>query len=99
MTNGHPLEPLSAEEIATANKLLLADSRMGARPRFAYVTLAEPVKGEPAPERRALAVAVDRADGTTIEAYVSLDRKEVERVTRLRGHHAPILDEEWIEGG
>src|SRR4051812_29168700 len=41
MTAPHPLEPLSAEELARTAKLILADGRVGRRPQFAWIALAE----------------------------------------------------------
>ncbi|HUO47364.1 MAG TPA: hypothetical protein VMU09_00890, partial [Acidimicrobiales bacterium] len=41
---GHPLDALSAEEIAAAVALVRADARFPASTRFAHVALSEPPK-------------------------------------------------------
>ncbi len=40
----HPLEPLTPEEIAAAVDVIRASGRLGARVRFASITLHEPPK-------------------------------------------------------
>ena len=40
----HPLDPLTAEEIETACRILRQDRGLARTARFVYVTLAEPAK-------------------------------------------------------
>jgi primary-amine oxidase len=98
----HPLEPLSAGELARAAGVLLDSGRAGDPPaRIAYVTLEEPGKAELAGwspgdpvDRRALVVAWRREDHATIEAVVSLTAGEVLSLVTVAGAQAPLLLEE-----
>src|SRR3954451_11749363 len=101
MTAPHPLEPLSAEELARTAKLIVADGRVGRRPQFAWIALAEPDKtavlaGRPV-ARRAEAVVVDRHDGCSYEVVADLGAGEVERATKLDGLHGGFVFEEFVE--
>src|SRR6266508_2454817 len=77
----HPLEPLTAEEIATAAALARADSRFAAGALFVRISLDEPPKdvvlnhqdGDPI-DRRDFMVIRDRQARATIEAVVSITR-------------------------
>ncbi len=97
----HPLDPLSASELARAARVFLDDERAGGRIRIAYITLEEPDKeilaawlpGDPI-DRRALVVAWRRGDGATIESVVSLTAGEVRSLSTVPGAQAPLLIEE-----
>ena len=75
----HPLEPLTADEIAAAVAILRDQRNLPESIRFSYVALDEPTKeeldayapGSPV-ERRAAAVMIDRATGTVSESIVSV---------------------------
>jgi primary-amine oxidase len=75
----HPLDPLSAEEIAAAAAIVRRDQGVGERWRFASIELREPSKsvvagfaaGEPI-EREAVIVCWNRDDGKVYKARVSL---------------------------
>jgi primary-amine oxidase len=77
---GHPLEPLSAGEVAVASALLRELKGLAPTARFVFVTLHEPPKPEvtawrpgdtPLP-REAFVVLYERAERHTYEAVVSL---------------------------
>ncbi len=80
----HPLEPLKVEEISTAAEILRKEKNLGNNHRFVSVVLHEPPKekvlsfqnGDPA-EREAFAILLDKADGKTYEAVVSLSEEAV----------------------
>ena len=81
---GHPLDPLTAPEVAAATAIVRASDGYGAqsdRCRFITIALQEPAKdgvleweaGGPRPAREAEVVLLDRGRAETIEAVVSLD--------------------------
>ena len=80
----HPLDPLTAEEIEAASRILRQDRDLAPSARFVYVTLREPAKdavlryqrGE-AFEREAHVVIRERAERRTYEAVVSITAGEV----------------------
>src|ERR1700678_559383 len=76
----HPLDPLSAQEIARAVEILRAQRELADTVRFSTVELHEPSKSDVldwplagSVEREAFAIVMDRADGAVHEAVVSLD--------------------------
>jgi primary-amine oxidase len=84
----HPLDPLTAREIATVTSAVRGHDGFGSlseRTRFVTITLLEPPKdailawatGGAAPSREAEVVLLDRGAESTIEAVVSLDSHEV----------------------
>jgi primary-amine oxidase len=84
----HPLDPLSAAEVAAAASTLRRHhdfASLSERTRFITIALLEPSKdavlawaaGGPAPVREAEAVILDRAAECTIEAIVALDPEAV----------------------
>ena len=82
--NAHPLDPLSAEEIRSACKVLKTAQQLGAECRFAMVHLHEPPKAEvlayqpgEAMERSAFLMVFDASTGVTHEAVVNLSRGTV----------------------
>jgi primary-amine oxidase len=71
----HPLDPLTAEEITAAARIIRAHEGFGKGHRFVSIALHEPPKEEVlafrsgnGPEREAFAVLLDRSDGATYEA-------------------------------
>ena len=86
-TVAHPLQPLSAAEIGAAAALLRDAGHVGPSGRFVSLVLHEPPKADvlafdadAAPvAREAAAVVLDRADGRTYEAVVSLTDSAVTR--------------------
>ena len=97
----HPLDPLTPTEIERTARLILDEGGVGTRPRFAWIALDEPSKGEladpAAPPRRARALVVDRDSAAVHDVVVDLDADAVESVRPRPGRHAPILFEEWID--
>jgi len=104
----HPLDPLSAEEIRQAARILRRDRGIGGSWRFASIELKEPAKadlpalaakaagGEPA-RREALVVCWDRADGQAYRAAVSLSGDEVTNWEHLPGQQPNMTVDEWHE--
>ena len=89
VTNSHPLDPLSADEIRQAAAILRRDRKIGDGWRFASIELKEPAKDvlpqletRPAGGREAIVVCWDRADGQARRATVSLtgDRSRAGRI-------------------
>ena len=71
----HPLDPLSADEIARAVAIVRAEKGMDGDARFGSITLVEPDKRKPAEQnggRRAELIIYDRASACTYEAVVSV---------------------------
>ena len=103
-TATHPLEPLSAEEISAATEILRSEQRLGDGHRFVSVVLHEPPKekvlgfrdGDPV-EREAFAVLLDKADGATYEATVSLSEGTVTSWEGVPGVQPQVMLEEFDE--
>ena len=100
----HPLEPLTADEIATASSILREARGLGPSARFVFVTLHEPPKAllrawspgdDPLP-REAHIVLYERGTRTTCEAVVSLTAREVVSFVEVPGVQAPIMAEEFV---
>src|ERR1700689_1580979 len=80
----HLLDPLTADEIEAATRILKQDRGLGESARFVYVTLREPAKdavlghrpGDPF-DREADIVIRERAEHKTYEAVVSITAGEV----------------------
>jgi primary-amine oxidase len=97
----HPLDPLSAEEIETAVRILKDARGLGDAARFVYVTLREPPKesvlrfrpGEPV-DREAHIVVRERGTGVVHEATVSITAAEVRSWERVPEVQAPMTLEE-----
>jgi primary-amine oxidase len=99
----HPLEPLTADEVAAASTILKEARGLGPSSRFVFVTLHEPSKeqvtgwtsgDEPLP-REAHIVLYERGARTTCEAVVSLTTGDVVSFTEVPGVQAPIMAEEF----
>jgi primary-amine oxidase len=98
----HPLDPLSAEEVETAARVLREQRGLGEETRFVYIGLDEPPKVavlglEPAavPDRRARLLLRDRSRRRTFEAVVSLTHETVVEWRELVGVQPPIMFEEF----
>lgn len=97
----HPLEPLSADEIAAASAILRDARGLTAAHRFVFVALHEPPKsavlGWPgvAPPREAHVVLYERGTRATYEAVVSLTGAAVVSWTLVEGVQPPIMVEEF----
>jgi primary-amine oxidase len=101
---GHPLDPLSADEVARVAAILRARPGLGPRVRFIAIGLREPTRqdlaaaatGQPV-ERTALAVVLDNDTGMTSEAVVSLDRDAILAWEEIPGVQPSITVDEFIE--
>lgn len=102
-TATHPLEPLTADEVAEAARILKAGRGLGPSWRFVFVMLHEPPKdavrgwtpGHAVP-REAFVVLRDRESRGTYEAVVSLADGAVASFVRRDGFQAPITMEEFM---
>jgi primary-amine oxidase len=100
----HPLEPLTADEIATAVAIVRSQKNVGATFRFPCVTLNEPPKsvvlnfqpGEPI-DRQAFLILLDNETGKTYEAIVSLTQNEVVSWTHIPDVQPNIMADELSE--
>lgn len=100
----HPLEPLSAVEISSAVETLRSERNLGESHRFCSVALREPPKekvlgfrdGEPV-EREAFAILLDKSDGKTYEATVSLSEGTVKSWNHIPGVQPQVMLEEFFE--
>jgi primary-amine oxidase len=98
---GHPLDPLSAEEIRQAAAIVRRDRGVGAGWRFASIELREPgkdaLRAGDAGRREAIVVCWDRADGRAYRAVVSLTGDSVEAWQDLPGQQPNMTVDEWHE--
>ena len=100
----HPLEPLSTDEISSAVEALYKEQELSESHRFASVVLHEPLKGkvlgfengEPV-EREAFAIVLDKSNGQTYEAIVSLTEETVKSWERVPGVQPQVMLEEFSE--
>jgi len=105
VTDSHPLDPLTADEIWRAAAVVRRDHSVGETWRFASIELKEPAKADlPAlaaegdlARREALAVCWNRADGEAYRATVSLTGNEVTHWEHLPGQHPNMTVDEWHE--
>jgi primary-amine oxidase len=102
-TTSHPLEPLSAEEIASAARILRDDLGLDERARFVFVMLHEPPKEaihawtpDAAVPREAEVIVRERGRMGVLEAIVSLTDGKVVRSERRDDVQAPISEEEFM---
>src|SRR6266699_1299280 len=100
----HPLEPLSAQEVIEAVRILREERRPGERERFISVSLHEPPKNEVLayhPDsivgREAMIILLDHAEEATYEAIVSLSEDRVKEWRRVPGVQPSISFEEILE--
>jgi primary-amine oxidase len=100
----HPLEPLTAEEIATAVRLVRTQPQLSSQVRFVSVNLHEPPKeeviafrpGSPV-KREAFVIVLDNAAGATYEAVVSLTEGRVASWRHVPGVQPSIVLDEFFE--
>ena len=101
----HPLDPLTADEVARAWSLVRAQDGLGPRVRVISIALAEPPRGalrEPAAashpaERAALVVLIDRDVSKTYEAVVSLTAGGCSSWAHVPGVQPAIMLDEFVE--
>lgn len=101
---GHPLEPLTAEEILKAVAILKERKNLTESARFEQVGLYEPAKevvlnfkeGDPI-SREAFIIVLDSKDSQTYEAVVSITKEEVISWTHIPGVQPSFLLEEYSE--
>lgn len=98
----HPLDPLSAEEIERAAKIIKRDHSDKPLLRFPLMMLSEPPKDQVrgferggVVSRRAAATVLDRADGRAYEAVVALDEDRIISWSPIDVGQPPILIEEF----
>ena len=89
---GHPLDPLTGDELRRAARIALARDRRPSELRVVDVSLYEPDKAEVRAwtagtriEREAWVVLLDRSDGSTIELVISLDEDAIVNERVLKG--------------
>ena len=105
MTNSHPLDPLTADEIRQAAAILRRERKIGDGWRFASIELKEPAKAvlpglEAAGQeggREAIVVCWDRADGQACRATVSLTGDKLTSWENLPGQQPNMTADEWHE--
>lgn len=98
----HPLDPLTAPEIATAARLVKAAAQFPRGAKFAALALKEPLKddvlayapGKPL-TRQALAVVLDPAGNRTFEVTVNLSDARVVAWTEIKGAQPAVLASEY----
>ena len=99
----HPLDPLSADEIRVATRVMKADPRL-AGAAFTLITVAEPEKsamlawrpGRPL-ARRARVMGMTGAGAVEVE--VDLAQRRLVSVTRRDGVQGALTLTEYLEGG
>jgi primary-amine oxidase len=98
----HPLDPLSADEVAAATRIISRQEGLSPRFRFISVTLHEPPKERvrawrpgDALKREAEIILIDQ--GKTYEALVDLTEGHITEFRHIPGIQAPIPFEEAIE--
>jgi primary-amine oxidase len=101
----HPLDPLSASEIARVTEILRDSGRIGAQARIVSICLNEPPKEEVYRygsgafiDRQAFVIVLDKADGTAIEMIVSLSDRCIRSAERIEGLQPPLMAEEFALG-
>ncbi len=103
-TISHPLDPLTADEIAEASAILKTQRDLGQRTRFETVVLREPDKesvlrfqpGDPI-RRDAFLVVLDNDAAATYEAVVSLDDRRVVSWEHIPGVQPRVMFDEFME--
>jgi primary-amine oxidase len=103
-STAHPLDSLSAAEIAEAVAIIRAERTLGPRTRFVSVALREPSRHElrlyrqgVALERLAEIVLLDNDTGLTSEAIVSLSRESVVGWRDVPGVQPAVMLDEFYE--
>ncbi len=98
----HPLEPLSAEEVASAAAILKRDHGLAATARFVSITIHEPPKAEVLAfrpdhkiDRQAKVVIRERAAHATYEGIVSISNDKTVSWKEVRGVQPSMMAEEF----
>jgi primary-amine oxidase len=95
----HPLEPLSAEEMKSAVKIVRDIKKPGPEVRFISVALKEPSKAKPtvmAEEREAFMVLYDSIHKMAIEAVISITGTAVKQWKQIPGVQPTLAVDEQI---
>jgi primary-amine oxidase len=99
---GHPLDPLSADEIKVAAKALKASGQFPQTALFSTIVLKEPAKTEVLNyktgaqfSRQAFSVIMDRTGNRTFEAVVDLKMQRVLSWHEARGVQPLVMDTEF----
>jgi primary-amine oxidase len=100
----HPLEPLTAQEVQLAVKILRSSGKVTPTTRFVSVSLKEPDKalvhafaGKGPIARKASAVLFDNATNSCFETDVSLDDRKVLSWKHIPGVQPTMTSDEQIE--
>jgi primary-amine oxidase len=100
--SAHPLDPLTAAEIATAAQVIRAHAGIPKEVFFVTVALQELAKADvrefkpgAAFRREAFVVLFDRAANRTIETVVDLRKKSVTSTNEVPGAQPAILTDEF----
>ena len=100
----HPLDPLTAEEIQTAARVLRENAQFPAGALFSTIVLKEPAKQEVlayAPgtpfDRQAFSVVLDRKGNRTYEAVVDVKAGRVLSWNEVKGVQPAVLPGEYEE--
>ena len=100
----HPLDPLTAEEIAEAMSILKAQRQLGPRVRVETIVLQEPDKDmvldfQPGNhiQRNAFVVILDNDEAATYEAVVSLNERRVISWKHVPGVQPRVMFDEFSE--
>lgn len=93
---GHPLDPLSADEISAAIAIMRSAGLFADDSLVARVALHEPRKGDPSPAREADVTVVPGPSASLREAVVSLTDAAVVSVEEVAGARPALLLEEAL---
>src|SRR5690349_12266610 len=101
------LEPLSADEVRAAVRILMAEQQLPQKHRFIQVALREPDKAQVlaslassnghAPDREAAVVLLDHDTRSTWEGVVSVSAGKVVSWEQVPDVQSPIAMEEFFE--
>ena len=96
---GHPLDPLSAQEITAAVKILRAEHKFDNAARLPLLELEEPPKSEilagRTPPRRIFAIVYRRASRQVFEATIDLAAGRTVSWKEVNGVQPPLLIEDF----
>src|SRR5215467_2860634 len=104
---GHPLDPLSSDEIRIANQVVKSDRRLAVA-AIPFITLEEPAKpdvlawesrraGQPAPVIPRRARLILALESGIVEAIVDLDSKRLISVVERKDVQGPVMGTEFME--
>src|SRR3954464_8477795 len=103
-TTAHPLEPLTADEVRAAVRVLRDAGKVTPTTRFVSVALREPLKAlvhgfdeTNRPPREAFAVLFDNATNSCYEATVSLAKRELAGWKHVPGVQPTMTVDEQVE--